>query len=58
MGSRFYVKEAIYNIKKQLSHDNLRFNEKLSDQNYSPKAPFSLIDYRSELDASTECDDD
>ena len=26
MGTRSYVKEAIWNIKKQLSQDNLRFN--------------------------------
>ena len=58
MGSKSYVKEAIRNIKKQLSHNKLRFNKKLLDPKYSPKAPFSSIDYRSELDVSTECDDD
>ena len=37
---------------------NLRFDKKLLDPNYSPKTPFLLIDYRSELDVSTEYDDD
>ena len=58
MGSRPYIKEAIHNIKKQLSHNNLRINKKLSDPNYSPKAPFSSLDYRSELELSSECDND
>ena len=57
MGSRSFVKEAICNIKKQLSHNNLMFNKKLLDPNHSPKAPFSSIDYRSELDVSMECND-
>ena len=55
MGSRSYVKEAIYNIKKQLSQDNLRSNKKLSGPNYLPKIPFSSLDYKSELDISLEC---
>ena len=37
---------------------NFRFNKKLSDVRYSPKTPFSSIDYKSELDVSIECDQD
>ena len=55
MGSQSYVKEAIRNIKKHLSHNNLKFNKKLSDPNYSSRAPF---DHKSELDISLECDGD
>ena len=55
MGSRSYVKEAIRNVKKQLLQYNLKFNRKLSDPNYSPKVPFSSVNYRSELDISLEC---
>ena len=44
MGSQSYVKEAIRNVKKQLSHYTLRLNKKLSDVRYSPKTPFSSID--------------
>ena len=49
MGSQSYFKEAIQNVKKQLSQDNQKFSRKLSDPNYSPKVPFS-----SELDISLE----
>ena len=55
MGSRSYVKEAVRNVKKQLLRWNLRFNKKLSDVKYSPKGPFSSVDYKSELDTSLEC---
>ena len=48
MGSRSYVKEAKRNVKIQLSQYNLKFNQKLSDPNYSPKVPFSLVDYKSD----------
>ena len=58
MGSQSYVKEVIRNIKKKLSHNNLRFNKKLSDLNYSPRAPFSSTDHKSELDVSSECGGD
>ena len=56
MGSQSYVKETICNVKKQLLFYNLRFNKKLLDVRYSPKIPFSPIDYKSELDTSLECD--
>ena len=46
MMPQLYVNGTIQNIKKQLSQDNLRFNKKLSDPNYSPKVPFSSVDYK------------
>ena len=55
MGSWSYVKEAIRNVKKQLSQYNSKFNRKLSDPNYLPKVPFSLVNYKLELDISLEC---
>ena len=55
MGSQSYIKEAIRNIKKQLSQDNPKFDRKLSDPNYSPKVPFPSIDFKSKLDVSLEC---
>ena len=58
MGSQSYVKEAICNIKKQLLQYNLKFNRKLSDVRYSPRTPFSFVDYKSELDTSLEYDQD
>ena len=58
MGSQSYVKEAVCNVKKQLLLHNLKFNKKLSDikEKYSPKAPFSSVDYKFELDTSLMCD--
>ena len=58
MGSQSYVEEAIHNIKKQLLLCNLRFNKQLSDVRYSPKKPFSSIDYKSVLDTSIMSDQD
>ena len=56
MGSHTYLKEAIWNVKKQLSQYNLRFNKKLPDTNYSPRLPFSLVNYKSELATSMVSD--
>ena len=56
MGSQSYVKEAIRNVKKQLLLHKLRFNKKLLDVKYSPKPPFSSVNYKSELDTSLMCD--
>ena len=58
IGSQSYIKEAICNVKKQLLLYNLRFNKKLLDVKYSPRIPFSSVDYKSELDASLMCDRD
>ena len=55
MSSSNYVREALRNIKKDLKQNNLRFNKKLSDPNYSARIPFCPIDYRYEL--GTTCDD-
>ena len=55
MGSQSYLKEAVQIVKKQLLQHNLKFNRKLSDVNYSSRAPFSLVDYKLELDTSLEC---
>ena len=55
MGSQTYVREVIWNITKQLSQDNIRFNRKLSDPNYLSKVPFSSVDYILDLDISLEC---
>ena len=57
-GLQSYVKEARCNVKKQLLLYNLRFNKKLLDVKYSPRIPFSSVDYKSELDASLMCDRD
>ena len=56
MGSQSYVKEAVRNVKKQILLHNFKFNKALSDVKYSPKTPFSSVDYRSELDTSLMCD--
>ena len=56
MGSHSYIKEAICNIKKQLSQNNLKLNRKLLDPNYSPGVPFSSVNYKLELHISLECD--
>ena len=53
MGSQSYVKEAIQNVKKQLSQYNQKFNRKLSDPKYSPKVHFSSVDYK--LILPTKC---
>ena len=34
---------------------NLKFNRKFSNPNYSPKVPFSSVEYKSELNISLEC---
>ena len=57
MSSSSYVREALRNVKKELTRGNLRFKKKLSDVNYLAKTPFCPIDYRSELDTTATCDD-
>ena len=55
MISNLYVKEAINNVKKRLKEDGMEYNKKLYDVNYSPKNPFSSVEYMPELETSTEC---
>ena len=35
----------------------MEFNKQLSDVKYRPRQPFSSIDYRPEMDTSSECND-
>ena len=46
------------NIKKELTHNNLRFNKNLSDPNFLARTPFCPIDYKSELDTTVVRDDE
>ena len=57
MSSNNCVREALQNIKKELTRNNLRFNKKLSDPNYLTSTPFCPIDYKSELDTTVLCND-
>jgi hypothetical protein len=57
MSSDSYVKEAVKNVKKRMKEEGGEYNKKLSDVNYSPKNPYSAVDYRPELDTSSECND-
>ena len=56
MGAQGYVKKVVKNVKKRLEEDHLQFNKKLSDPAISAPQPFSSVNYRPELDTSTECD--
>ena len=58
MGSSSYIKNAVKNIKARMNDDGFKYNPKLSSVEYSAKQPFSAIDYRPELDTSTECTDE
>ena len=58
MSSNNYVREALQNIKKELTHNNLRFNKNLSDPNFLARTPFCPIDYKSELDTTVVRDDE
>ena len=40
-----YVREALRNITKDLTWNDLRFNKKLYDPNYLARTPFCPIDY-------------
>ena len=57
MSSSNYVREALQNIKKKLTQNNLQFNKKVSDPNYLARAPFCPIDYKSEPDTTVVYDD-
>ena len=54
MSSYLYVKEVIKNVKKRFKEGGMEYNKSLSDINYFPKNLFSSVDYRPELDTSTE----
>ena len=57
MGSATYTSQAIKNLKKRMEKEGYEFNKKLSDVDYSPKQPFSSINYRPEMDVSDYCSD-
>ena len=57
MSSNNYVREALRNIKKDLSRNDLQFNKKQSDVNYSARNPFCPINYKLALDTIILCDD-
>ena len=52
MSSDDYVREALQNIKKDLTQNDLQFKKKLSDPNYFARILFCLIDYKSKLDTT------
>ena len=58
MSSEQYCKEAVKNVKKKMKEHGFEFNRKLSDPKYSPKHPFSNINYRPELDVTEACNDE
>ena len=58
MSSNDYVREALQNIKKDLTRNDLQFNKKVSDPNYSAMTPFCSIDYKLELDTTALCNDE
>jgi hypothetical protein len=55
MGSASYIRNAVKNVKARLKEDGFQFNSKLSSVEYSTRQPFSSVEYRPELDTSTEC---
>ena len=57
MSAEQYCKEAVKNVKKKMKDNVYEFNKKLSYPLYSPKHPFSNINYRPELDVSEMCND-
>ena len=52
MRSDSYVKKATNNMNKRLNEDGLEYKKNISDVKYSPKNPFSSVDYRPELGPS------
>jgi hypothetical protein len=57
MGSETYTTQAIKNLKKRMEKEGYEYNKKLSDVDYSPKQPFSSLNYRPEMDVSDYCSD-
>ena len=46
MGSETYTTKAIKNLKKRMEKEGYEYDKKLSDVDYSPKQPFSSLNYR------------
>ena len=45
MSAEQYCKEAVKNVKKNMKDNGYEFNKKLSNPSYSPRHPFSNINY-------------
>ena len=58
MSSEQYCKEAVKNVKKKMKEQGFEFNKKLLDPRYSPKHPFSNVNYKPELDVTEACNDE
>ena len=53
-----YCKKAVKNVKRKMKEHGYEFNRKFSDPQYSPKHPFSNINYCPELDVTDACNDE
>ena len=58
MSAEQYCKEAVKNVKKKLKDYGFEYNQKLLDPSYSPRQPFSYVNYRPELDITDACNDE
>ena len=58
MSAKQYCKEAVKNVKKRMRENGYEYNKKLSDPRYSPKHPFSNMNYRPKLDVTEACNDE
>ena len=58
MSAEQYCKEAVKNVKKKIKDSGYEFNKKLSDPQYSPRQPFSNVNYHSKLDDTEMCNDE
>ena len=45
-------------MEKGMKDEKMEFNKKLYDNKYSPRYPFSAVEYIPELDTSAECTKD
>ena len=57
MSAEQYVRDAVKTVKTKLKKEGFEFNKKLSDPKYSPKQPFSNVNYCPELDVTEACND-
>ena len=58
MSAEQYCKEVVKNVKKKTQDNGYEYNKKLSDLQYSPKHPFSNMNYQPELDITEACNDE
>ena len=58
MSYESYVKESVKNVKAQLQCDVFELNRKLSDPNYPPQNTLSDVEYRPDIDTTSECYED